>query len=237
MEACVQMQIHAWGFAPLDVVPRRMFIVCQKIGGQVLGAFHDSRLVGFLMGFPAHHGQKLFMHSHMLAVESGFRNLGIGRRLKLAQRDDALARGINIVEWTFDPLETKNAFFNLHRLGAIARRYLPNHYGFTSSALQAGLPTDRLVAEWHLDSPRVAALAASESSAPAPSTAIERVAVPAEIHDWKNSPTSRDKAIAAQTEIRNALTSAFAAGLAITDFARSGNGGAYLLSRIDAHED
>src|SRR5437660_8839689 len=94
----------------------------------------------------------------MLAVRSCYRNLGLGRRMKLAQRDDALARGFELMEWTFDPLEIKNAYLNLEKLGAIARRYNINQYGMSSSALQGGLPTDRLVAEWWLRSRRVTAL-------------------------------------------------------------------------------
>src|ERR1041385_6901912 len=93
----------------------------------------------------------------MLGVLPEFRRGGLGLRLKLEQRRQTLARGINLIEWTFDPLEWKNAIFNLDRLGAIARRYVPNQYGISSSPLHRGLPTDRLVAEWWLDSPRVLA--------------------------------------------------------------------------------
>src|SRR6202012_2433270 len=102
-----------------------------------------------------------YLHSHMLAVLPEYRNAGLGRRLKLAQRDDALSRGFDLMEWTFDPLEIKNAYFNLERLGAIARRYNVNQYGITSSPLQGGLPTDRLVAEWWLKSKRVEQLLAN----------------------------------------------------------------------------
>ncbi len=90
----------------------------------------------------------------MLGVVDDYRNAGVGRRLKLAQREEALARGIDLVEWTFDPLEIKNAFFNIERLGAIVRRYVQNQYGITASPLHGGLPTDRCVAEWWLRSPR-----------------------------------------------------------------------------------
>ena len=109
----------------------------------------------------------------MAAVLPEFRDLGIGRRLKLAQREDALARGISLIEWTFDPLQTKNAYFNICRLGAIARRYLTDVYGSTSSPLHAGLPTDRLVAEWHLESERVVDILAGKEPARGPS--VERV--------------------------------------------------------------
>ena len=97
---------------------------------------------------------KPYLHSHMLGVLAEYRNHGVGRQLKLQQRDDALARGIDLIEWTFDPLEIKNAYFNVERLGAIVRRYLRNQYGASSSPLHGGLPTDRLVAEWWIRKPR-----------------------------------------------------------------------------------
>ena len=100
-------------------------------------------------------GGKTYLHSHMLGVLPEYRNARVGRALKLAQRDDALSRGIDLIEWTFDPLEIKNAFFNMERLGAIVRRYVPNQYGTTSSPLHGGLPTDRCIAEWWISSPRV----------------------------------------------------------------------------------
>ena len=155
-EACVALQSSVWGFADRDLVPRRMFSVAHKIGGQVLGAWSGATLAGFTLAIPGLRDGRVFWHSHMLAVASEFRNLGMGRRLKLYQREEALARGIELIEWTFDPLEIMNGYFNLGLLGAVVRRYLPNFYGLTSSALQAGLPTDRLSAEWWLRSPTVA---------------------------------------------------------------------------------
>jgi len=111
--------------------------------------------------------RKPFLHSHMTAVSAAHRDRGIGRQLKLFQRADALARGISLIEWTFDPLVTKNAYFNFMRLGAIARRYIPNAYGITTSPLHGTLPTDRLVAEWHLRSPRVLRVLAGKRPTPA----------------------------------------------------------------------
>ena len=99
----------------------------------------------------------------MLGVLPGISQFaGVGRTLKLTQRDDALRRGIELIEWTFDPLEIKNAFFNMERLGAIVRRYVPNQYGTTSSPLHGGLPTDRCIAEWWISSPRVKAILAGQ---------------------------------------------------------------------------
>ena len=172
LQACVDLQVEVWGYCEGDVIPRRAFLVAQKIGGQVIGAFDTEsgpgtagQMIGFALALPGvKTGSKsetglpeIYLHSHMLAVKEGYRNQSIGRRLKLAQRDEALARGIRKIEWTFDPLEIKNAFLNIHKLGAIVRTYEENFYGASSSRLQGGLQTDRLVAEWRLDSERVVA--------------------------------------------------------------------------------
>ena len=154
-EACVRVERAVWKSSDIDVVPIPLFVVASETGGQVLGAFHGKDLVGFTLAIAGWRARKPFLHSHMTAVLDGYRDHGVGRRLKLYQREDALARGIALVEWTFDPLVTKNAYFNFMRLGAIARRYLPNVYGITTSPLHGSLPTDRLVAEWHLRSDRV----------------------------------------------------------------------------------
>ena len=154
-EQCVEVQLAVWGYSDSDLIPKRVFIVAERIGGQVLGAYDGRALVGFAMALPGYRDGRPYLHSHMLAVLPEYRNAGLGRRLKLAQRDDALERGIDLMEWTFDPLEIKNAHLNIARLGAIARRYMRNIYGPSTSPLQGGLPTDRLVVEWWLRSERV----------------------------------------------------------------------------------
>src|SRR5205807_6359307 len=135
--------------------------------GQVIGAFDGDLVIGFAMAFPGYKAGRPYLHSHMLAVLPEYRNAGLGRRLKLAQRQEALSRGFDLMEWTFDPLEIKNAHLNIVRLGAIARRYQPDFYGPSSSPLQGGLPTDRLYAEWWLRSPRVRSVLGEEPAASA----------------------------------------------------------------------
>jgi len=215
----VRLQRQIWGFEDVEVLPARLFVVASKIGGQVLGAFDDARMVGFCLAIP---GVKpdgaAYLHSHMLGVDEEYRNTGVGRALKLAQRDDALARGIHLIEWTFDPLELKNAFFNIERLGAIARRYVHNQYGATSSPLSGGLPTDRCVAEWWLHSPRTNR-----------STATLRVSVPSNIAELRASDPPRARAI--QEATGSALESAFADGLAVVGFERADQAGTYLLGK------
>jgi predicted GNAT superfamily acetyltransferase len=226
-ERCVELQIAVWGYSEGDVIPRRVFLVAQRIGGQVLGAFDGETIVGFAMALPGYRDGRPYLHSHMLAVLPEYRNLGLGRRLKLAQRDDALARGFELMEWTFDPLEIKNAHLNIHRLGAIVRRYHPNFYGPSSSPLQGGLPTDRLYAEWWLRSARVVARLRGEDS---PTPEVTRVTVPAAVALWKQDVARRTLAIEQQTKNRTALQAAFAEGLAVVEYERDAEGnGAFLL--------
>ena len=229
--ACVALQKEVWKFDDLDIVPQRMFNVADKIGGQVLGAFDGDVLIGFALAIPGSRNGHPYLHSHMLAVREPYRNTGLGRRLKLAQRDEALARGIELMEWTFDPLEIKNAYLNITRLGAIARRYNINQYGFSSSPLQGGLPSDRLVAEWWLNSRRVQETLSSARKPFKPEMAIE---VPAEIYAWKASASDREKAAAVQQRNRERFLTAFATGTAVLDYDRDEKGnGRFLLGRWD----
>ena len=227
-DRCVELQVAVWGYSEGDVIPRRMFLVAHRIGGQVLGAFDGDNIVGFAMALPGYRDGQPYLHSHMLAVLPEYRNRGLGRRMKLAQRDDALARGFELMEWTFDPLEIKNAYLNIHRLGAIVRRYHPNFYGPSSSPLQGGLPTDRLYAEWWLRSPRVVARIHGEPAQVSRTTA--RVEVPAASSLWKQDAERRTLAESLQTSNRNALEAAFTAGLAALEYERDEEGnGAFLL--------
>jgi predicted GNAT superfamily acetyltransferase len=188
----VALQKEVWNFTDAELIPLRMFVVAEKVGGQVMGAFAGSEMVGFALSVPGTRSGSVYLHSHMLAVRKDQRNSGLGRRLKLLQREDALARGIELIEWTFDPLEIKNAYLNIEKLGAIARRYNINQYGITSSPLQGGLPSDRLIAEWWLKSKRVETLLSTGKN---PAAEIKTgIQVPAEIYDWKAAPETRAKA-------------------------------------------
>src|SRR6202789_785553 len=192
LRTCISLQKEVWNFADADLVPLRMFVVAEKVGGQVMGAFDGNEMVGFALSVPGTRSGYTYLHSHMLAVRGEYRNSGLGRRLKLLQREDAIARGIELIEWTFDPLEIKNAYLNIEKLGAIARRYNINQYGITSSPLQGGLPSDRLIAEWWLNSKRVETLLATEKNPPF--TTEMKIEVPAEIYDWKAAPETRRQA-------------------------------------------
>jgi len=228
----VTLQKEVWGFADSELVPLRIFSLAPKIGGQSIGAWDGNRLVGFAFAIPGTRNGCAYLHSHMLAVKAEYRNSGLGRRLKLFQREDAIVRGYELIEWTFDPLEIKNAYFNLERLGAIARRYNLNVYGITSSPLQGFLPTDRLVAEWWLKSKRVEGLLANNAR-PACSEEM-RIEVPAEIYAWKANPETRQKAADVQSRNRERFLKAFTQGLACLRYERDEHGkGAFVLGRWD----
>jgi predicted GNAT superfamily acetyltransferase len=225
-DACVRLQIEIWGYGVSDTIPLREFIVIRRIGGQVIGAFDLTKssqpggdgagLIGFAMSMPAVSEGQAYLHSHMLAVLPEYRDRGIGRKLKMAQREEALARGIRKMEWTFDPLVIKNAYLNIVRLGAVVHSYTPNFYGVFSSRLQGGLPTDRLHAEWWMDTTRVrTALSGGPIILP---EIQETIVVPGEVQKWKESQPDFARAEAAQTEIRMRFLDAFARGLAVVGF-------------------
>ena len=228
MQAAFALQKEVWKFNDAELVPVRIFVLANKIGGHVIGAFDGSELVGFAVAIPGYRNGHSYLHSHMLAVRQQYRNAGLGRRMKLFQRDDALARGFELMEWTFDPLEIKNAYLNIERLGAIARRYNVNQYGITSSPLQGGLPSDRLVAEWWMKSERVTALLAGKGL-----PKFERrmgIDVPAQIYEWKASAATRARALEVQEGNRRQLMKAFADGLSVLGYERDEHGdGRFLL--------
>jgi len=234
MRACFALQKEVWKFSDADLIPVRMFVVASKIGGHVIGAFDEigGEMVGFALAIPGMRNGHGYLHSHMLAVRQQYRNGGLGRRMKLYQREDALARGFELMEWTFDPLEIKNAYLNIEKLGAITRRYNANQYGITSSPLQGGLPTDRLIAEWWMKSKRVEAVLAG-STCPKFECRVQ-VGVPAEIYEWKAEAETRPRALAVQQANRERFVRAFADGLSVLGYERDERGnGRFLLGEWD----
>jgi predicted GNAT superfamily acetyltransferase len=221
----LRLQMEIWGFADIEALPLRFFVVASRVGGQVLGAFDGPKMVAFCLGIPGFKTDGTsYIHSHMLGVLPEYHNCGIGRRLKLRQREDALARGIRLIEWTFDPLELKNAFFNIERLGAIVRRYSLNQYGVTASPLHGGLPTDRCYAEWWIDSPRVHETLAGGR---AERKCVEQIVFPADIARIRSEEPQRARQIQQANGAK--FQDAFARGLAVTGFLKGEHEGVYLL--------
>lgn len=225
-QRCVELQKEIWGEADIEVEPATLFVVASETGGQVLGAFDRSRMVGYTLAVIGFLNGTVFLHSHMTGVLQDYQNRGVGRALKLFQREEALGRGIRLVVWTFDPLETRNAHFNLNRLGAISRKYLPNLYGVTTSPLHRGLPTDRLWVEWQLDSQRV--MTAISNLAQEPHDAPAAIGLPAELDDWKTGES--EKVAAVQRRIREEFSQWFARGYAAIGVRKTTAGTAYLLA-------
>ena len=225
MSIGVDLQRRVWGYAEIDTVPDQIFIVARESGGQVLGAFHEDKAIGFALAFAGVHGGRIHLHSHMVAVLPEYQDRGVGRMLKLAQRDDAISRGIDLIEWTFDPLQLKNAYFNLMRLGAIVRRYIPNFYGRTSSPLHGGLPTDRLVAEWRVRSARVQELLDGKIPKAGPDRV--RIRIPAGIRQITSSNPAEAERI--QTGVRSQFEQHIAERHAAVGFEFDAEQGSYVL--------
>jgi predicted GNAT superfamily acetyltransferase len=230
----VAVQREVWGFSDTDLVPPRLMTVSTHIGGLVLGAYADGRMIGFSLAMPGvKAGGKAYWHSHMTGVLPAFQNQGIGRRMKLKQREEALRAGIGLVEWTFDPLEIRNSHFNVERLGVVVRRFVPNQYGITSSPLHGGLPTDRLVAEWYVHSPRVKAIVDHGETVERRSEAT--IEVPAQIDRWRREDV--ETARQAQDGIRTQFQKLLASGLGVVGYRRADGGGVFELGRFEEQPD
>jgi predicted GNAT superfamily acetyltransferase len=227
-EEAVELQKTIWGFADIELLPRRLFVVANKIGGQTLGAFDGDRMVAFLIAIPGLKADGTqYIHSHMLGTLREYRDRGLGKRLKLMQREDALERRIQLVEWTFDPLELKNAFFNIERLGAVVRRFVPNQYGTTSSHLHGGLPTDRCIAEWWVESPRVQTVLGGNR--PERGTIEARIDIPSNIAELRMSDPAKAREV--QQHVCERFLEHQRNGLTVIGFESTPEIGSYLLGQ------
>jgi predicted GNAT superfamily acetyltransferase len=223
---CVRIQHAIWGES--IAVPVPMFVVAQHSGGEVLGAYLDGRMVGFTLAYSGMRSGEPFIHSHMAAVLPACRDRGIGRDLKMFQRAEALKRGIGLIEWTFDPFDLKNGYFNFSRLGVVARRYIPNCYGVTDSPLHAGLPTDRMVAEWWLDSERVRNTL--DGNALETGDGAERVTVPSTFAALRDK--DREAATRLQSDLRGQFQKRLEQGYAATGVEPRDGGTDYIFEPV-----
>jgi predicted GNAT superfamily acetyltransferase len=166
-DSCVLLQRAVWGLSDLEITSAIQLIATTHAGGLLhLAEAADSQPVGFAYAFAAIRGGTPHLHSDMLAVLPEYQQRGVGLRLKWAQREDTLMGGLSLITWTYDPLQARNAHLNLRRLGGEAVELLENFYGITTSSLHHGLPTDRLLVRWKLDSDRVNRLAAEGPGPP-----------------------------------------------------------------------
>ncbi len=228
---CVCLQREVFALPELEISPVRHFVVTLHAGGFTLGAFHENKLVGFTLSVPAIlRGEKAF-YSHMTAVDNAFQSHGIGGKLKWKQREISLEKGVKFIKWTFEPGKARNAYFNLEKLGAVIKDYKPNFYGtdYSTSAEQSekqGLDSDRLFAEWHLESEKVNALANGEKFAEKRKI-VGKIEIP---NDWNNLvKTDVKKAIAEQNRIKQEFKKALAENLTAVGFERSEEHPKFLL--------
>src|SRR6266536_1307131 len=234
LDHCVWLQRDVFGLPDIEISPRRHLIVSRHAGGWTLGAFNGEELVGFVHHLVAvRGGDEIIGYSHMMAVARDFQNKGVGTRLKWAQRARALAEGRQFIKWTWDPMQARNAHFNLNRLGVVVRTYAENFYGtdyVTDPDLKTGgargIDSDRLLATWQLSSARVIELARS-ARASAPPGPVGAIHIPA---DWSNL-LKQDPSAAKQEQLRVRLEfkRAFAAGFVCAGFERAQENPRYLL--------
>ena len=226
----LDVEKRVWGFADVELVPWRLMVVATESGGLVAGAFDGDTMIGFSLAFGGIHPDGTsYWHSHMTGVLASHQNRGVGKRLKLHQRKQAIERGIDLIAWTFDPLEIRNAYFNVVRLGVQVERFLPNLYGLTSSPLQGALPTDRLVAEWYVNSSQVAATLAEKKGDDRDKQVETTIEVPAEIEQLRHSDIEAARSI--QLRVREEFQQSFAAGLVVVGYRVTGDGGVFELGR------
>ena len=233
LRAVEELQKEVWGIPDLDVVPATHLIAAKAAGGVLLGAFDRDVLAGFVYGFGALEDGKVAHHSHMLAVKNAYRNFNLGYKLKLAQREAVLAKGVDVITWTFDPLQSLNAHFNFTKLGVISDRYVIDFYGEEATSFLHQTGTDRLWVKWLLSSARVVnRLNAThpEQEKPADKLLIE---IPGDI----NAVQQQSPALAREWRQRTqrAFTEAISAGYTVVDFYREARGedklGIYILGR------
>jgi predicted GNAT superfamily acetyltransferase len=229
LRAVEEMQKEVWGVPDLDVVPVSQLIAAQAAGGVLLGAFDRETLVGFVYGFVAQEDGEIAHHSHMLAVKHAYRNFNLGYKLKVAQRDAVLAQGINLITWTFDPLQSINAHFNFAKLGVICDRYFVDFYGEDAASFLHQTGTDRFWVKWLLNSPRVVKrITKADLTLADPADKI-LVEIPGDINAVQQE--SPEGAREWRECTRRAFTEAIDAGYVVVDFYRREDKGIYILGR------
>ena len=228
MRAVEELQKEVWGIPDIEVVPVTQLVAAKEAGGTLIGAYDADVLVGFVYGFPSFEYGQAAHHSHMLAVKTAYRNLDLGRRLKLAQREHVIAQGIAVMTWTFDPLQSLNAHFNFSKLGVVADRYLVDFYGAEAASFLHQTGTDRLWVSWWLTSDHVKRTISGDRTDLRGDISIE---IPADINSLQQQDPRT--ALRWREETRAAFTEALSAGYKVVGFTRENEVGKYLLRRGD----
>lgn len=252
--AAEELQRTVWHFPDRELIPLNELVVAQRIGGHVLGAFERGRLVGFCFGIPGLENGRVFHYSRMTGALPAFQDRGVGLALKLEQRRLVLAQGLDQIRWTYDPLQSRNAHFNVEKLGVTVSEYLVNLYGESGSRFNRGLPTDRVVPRWNLRSARVRDRLAGRGRTPPPQESFSRwpaaleaagsrpgrvrrglrdravlMEIPPDIDALKRR--ALPDAVAWRLATRAVLGTYFARGYAVTGFSSDDRRSAYLLER------
>lgn len=231
LSACVDLQREVFALPEIEISPVRHLIVTKNAGGFILGAYAEEELVGFVLSVPAFLRGMPAFYSHMTAVKAAYQSFGIGGRLKWAQRAKALELGVKFVKWTFEPWKARNAYFNLEKLGAIVSEYQPNFYGIdyataSTGGVPIGLASDRLFAEWHLQSEKVSRLASGEKFVETRKPLAEIAVTP----DWAALvATDTNAAVEEQKRLKAEFEPAFERGLVGCGFSRDETSPKYLL--------
>jgi predicted GNAT superfamily acetyltransferase len=230
LAGCVSLQREVFALPEIEISPVRHFVVTMHAGGFTLGAFSGAKLVGFGLSVPAFKGRERAFYSHMAAVSHDFQGLGLGAQLKWAQRERALAAGVRYIKWTFQPVQARNGYFNLEKLGAIAAQYKTDFYGLDygrapDEPSRPGLESDRLIAEWHLESEKAEKLAAGGSFKDEREPAARIITT----NEWARLVSeSPGEARRLQDRVRDEFVEAFTRGLVCEGFER-GDEPAFLL--------
>ena len=233
LSECLHLQREVFDLPEVELSPVRHFVVTKNAGGFTLGAYDGDRLAGYVLSVPAFmRGERAF-YSHMTGVRKEYQSSGVGRQLKWAQRQRALAEGVKYIKWTFEPVKARNGYFNLEKLGAIVSEYQRNFYGTDyavspESGKQIGLQSDRLFAEWHLESEKVRTLADGSHwvESRTPEAEIEIV------NDWNSLVESDPQAgLDLQLRVREEFEAAIAKGLFAGGFVRDEIRPRYLMFR------
>jgi len=222
MRAVEDLQKEVWGIPDIEVVPLTQLVAAKEAGGTLIGAFDADVLVGFVYGFPSFEYGQAAHHSHMLAVKIAYRNLDLGRKLKLAQREQVMAQGIAVMTWTFDPLQSLNAHFNFRKLGVVADRYLPDFYGAEAASFLHQTGTDRLWVSWWLTSDHVKKTISGDRTDLSGDISIE---IPGDINSLQQQEARKWR-----EATRRAFTEAIGNGYKVVGFTREKDVGRYLLS-------